>query len=174
MGVTTEKVGKPNRGGVIVVGVVLLGLVSAAAFYQQELLTYVRLQGWDTGAVKQSMERFVREAYDGQPSAGELLDPAWVKPSIEDGKLVGVIQSAGSTTGALGPYTTPVTTFAPEGTIKDCAVRIKHRSKVFQADVQYPNGQWAQFDVDRVQGELRIRLVPDALSPNRPQRQSWD
>jgi len=58
--------------------------------------------------------------------------------------------------------------------VKDCAVRIKNRSRVFQADVQFPNGQWGQFDVDRVKGALRIRTVPDALSSTQPQRQPWD
>jgi hypothetical protein len=119
--------------------------------------------------VKETMERFVREGYDGQPSAGDLLDPAWAHPVIEGGKLVGVSQS-----GARGPVTTPLKTLFPEGTVKDCVVRIKNRSGVFQADVQFPNGQWGQFDVDRVQGALRIRTVPDALSPTQPKPQPWD
>jgi hypothetical protein len=169
MGVTAEQAGKRSHGGVIAVGVVLLALVLVAGYYQQELLTYWRLRGWDTGAVRQTMERFVREAYDGQPSAGDLLDPAWAKPAIEGGKLVGVTQS-----GARGPTVTRVKAFIPDPTIKDLGVRIKNRSGVFQADVQYPNGQWAQFDVDRVQDALRIRSVPDALSPTRPPRQPWD
>lgn len=169
MAATREQVGKRNYGGVIAVSVVLLALVTAAAYYQQELATYVRLHGWDTGAVKQTMERFVREAHDGQASAANLLDPAWAQPWVEGGKLVGVIHP-----GAHGPTKVPFKTFIPDGTVKDCAVRIKDKSGVFQADVQYPDGQWGQFDVDRVQGALRIRSVPDALSPTKPQPQPWD
>jgi hypothetical protein len=115
------------------------------------------------------MERFVREGYDGQPSAGDLLDPNFARPVIEDGKFVGVSQS-----GARGPVTTRIKTLIPDGTVKECAVRIKNRLGVFQADVQFSNGQWGQFDVDRVQGALRIRTVPDALSPTQPKPQSWD
>jgi len=161
--------GMAKSGGAIVVAVVLLGLVVAAAFYQQELTNYWKLQGWNSGAVKQVMERFVREAHEGQASAGDLLDRAWGEPVLEGGKFVGV-----RTSGALGPHVIRVTSFIPDGQIKDFGTRIKNRSGVYQADVQFPNGQWAQFDVDRVQGELRIRSVPDALSPNRPQPQSWD
>ena len=169
MEATTEQVSKPKRSGVIVVGVVLLALVLLGAYYQQELSHYWRLRGWDTGAVRQTMERFVREAHAGQPSAGELLDPEWAQPVVEGGKLVGVQHS-----GALGPTVTRLKPLLPDATLKDCAVRIKNRSGVFQADVQFPNGQWGQFDVDRVRGALRIRSVPDALSPTRPPVQPWD
>jgi len=171
MEVTTETAVKRKgvSGGVIALAVVLIALVVAAANYQQELSNYWRLQGWDTASVKQTMERFVREAHDGQASAGDLLDPKWCQPSLEGGKLVGVRHP-----GPVGPAVTRLKVFIPDGTIKDCGVRIKNRSGVFQADVEYPNGQWASFDVDRVQGALRIRSVPDALSPTRPQPQSWD
>jgi len=74
----------------------------------------------------------------------------------------------------VGPVLVKVSKIIPEGTFKDFHVRIKNRSGVFQADVQYPNGQWAPFDVDRVQGALRIRSVPDVLSPTQPPVQPWD
>jgi hypothetical protein len=167
--VTQEPAAKGSRVGVVVLAVVLLAVVAAAAFYQQELSTYWRLRAWDTGAVRQTMERFIKEAHAGQASAGELLDPAWAQPAVEDGKFVGVIQS-----GARGPVTTRVDAFIPEPTIKEFAARVKHKSAVFQADVQYPNGQWASFDVDRVGGALRIRSVPDALNSTRPPVQPWD
>jgi hypothetical protein len=169
MEVPTQQVAKRYRGDLIVVAVVLLALAVGAAYYQEQLSNYWRLRGWDTGAVKQTMQRFVREAYDGQTSAGDLLDPAWAHPVIEGGKLVGVSQ-----TGARGPSVTRLKALLPDATLKDCAVRIKNRSGVFQADAQFPNGQWGQFDVDRVQGALRIRSVPDALSPTKPQPQPWD
>lgn len=161
--------GKRSRGGLVVVTIVLIAVVLGGAFYQQEIMNYWRLQGWDPGAVRQFMERFVREGHDGQASAGELLDPAWVKPSLAGGKLVGIIHS-----GAHGPVTVPLKVIVPDGTIKDCRARIKNRSGVFQADVQFPNGQWGQYDVDRVKGALRIRTVPDALSSTQPQPQPWD
>jgi len=166
-----EQTGKRrySYGTAIALAVVLLVPVMAAAFYWQELSIYWRLRGWDTAAVRQTMERFVREAHDGQPSAGDLLDPAWAHPTLESGKFVGVSQSS-----ARGPQTTRVTAFIPDRTIKDCAARIKYRSGVFQADVQYPNGQWAEFDVDRVQGALRIRKVSPSLTATRPPVQPWD
>jgi hypothetical protein len=167
--VTKDQPGKASRVGVVVFGVVLLVLVMAGAYYQQELLTYWRLQGWDTASVRQTMERFIQQAHEGNPAAGELLDPAWAQPSVENGKFVGVTQS-----GARGPVVTRVDRFIPDPSIKDFGARIKHKSGVFQADVQYSNGQWAQFDVGRVQGALRIRSVPDTLSPTRPPVQPWD
>jgi hypothetical protein len=160
---------KGSHGGAIVVAVIMITLLVLAAWKQEELSNYWRLHGWDKGAVRETMEQFVREAHEGQPSAGNLLDPAWAQPKLEGGKLVGVTQS-----GAHGPTVARVQTFLPEGSIKDCAVRIKNRSGVFQADVQFPNGQWASFDVDRVKGALRIRSVPDRLSPTQPQPQPWD
>jgi hypothetical protein len=173
--VATEQVSKRKgvSGGIIVIAVVLFALVMAAAFYQQELLTYMQLQGWNTGAVKQTVERFVKEAHAGQPSAGDLFDPAWGKPEIKDGKFVGIIQNT-SPSGALGPTLARADNFAPDSTIKEMQVRIKNKSKVFQVDVQYPNGKWASFDVDRIKGVLRIRSVPETLSPTKPQVQPWD
>src|SRR4051794_33795576 len=86
MAATTERVDKRSHAGIIVLAIVLLGLVVAAAYYQQEISNYMRLQGWDTAAVRQTMERFVREAHEGQSSAGELLDTTWVQPVVEGGK----------------------------------------------------------------------------------------
>lgn len=167
-----EEGGKQGVGSRVAAGVILIaavGVVVAAAYYQQELSNYWRLQGWDPGAVKQTMDRFVREGHDGQPSAGDLLDPKWGEPVVESGKFVGVRHS-----GALGPHVTRVTTMLPGAEMKDFSVRIKNKSGVFQADVQFSNGLWGQFDVDRVNGALRIRTVPDALSSTRPQPQPWD
>jgi hypothetical protein len=163
--------GKSRRGygGAIAIAVVLSALVVVAAYYGEELSNYWKLQGWNTGAVRETVERFVREAHDGQPSAAQLLDPKMVQPKIEGGKFVGVIQS-----GAHGPETTRVQDCVPEGSIKDFAVRIKNRSGLFQADVQYPNGQWARFDVDRVQGALRIHEVSRHLTSTQPAVQPWD
>lgn len=161
--------GKRSQGGAIALFVVLLALVAGAAWKQEELSNYWRLQGWNTGAVKETMERFVREAYDGQPSAGDLLDPDWAQPVIVGGRLVGVRHS-----GAHGPEVAQLKPLLPAATVKDCAVRIKNKSGVYQADVQFPNGQWGQFDVSRVKGALRIRSVPEKLSPTQPQPQPWD
>jgi len=97
------------------------------------------------------------------------LDPAWAQPVIEGGKLVGVRHS-----GAHGPEVSRLKPVLPAGTVQACAVRIRNRTGLFQADVQFPNGQWAAFDVDRVKGALRIHSVPDKLSPTQPQPQSWD
>jgi len=170
MEATKPQVRKSSPVAAIILGVVLIGGIVGAAYYQQEISIYWRLHGWDTASVKQTMERFIREAHDGQPSAGEVLDDSLAHPVVEGGKLTGVRHS-----GALGPVVVPVKTFSPDdGTIKDCAIRIKNRSGVFQADVLYPNGQWGSFDVDRIQGSLRIRTVPDALSPTKPQVQPWD
>ena len=115
------------------------------------------------------MERFVREAYEGQPSAGEELDSAWCQPVIEKGKFVGVRHP-----GPVGPTVTRVTRFLPDAKVTDCEVRIKNKSGVYQADVRFPNGKWASFDVSRVHDALRIRSVPDVLGSSRPPVQPWD
>jgi len=166
-----EQVGKRIRGDLIAVVVVLFALVLVAGYYQQELFNFWRLQGWNTGAVKQTTERFVREAYDGQTSAGELLDPGWCQPVVEGGKLVGVRHQI---PGVLGPTTTRFKDLLPAGEVKDCRVRIKNRSGVYQADVQFPNGKWGLFEVARVKGALRIRTVPGMLSSTQPQPHPWD
>jgi hypothetical protein len=99
------------------------------------------------------------------------LDPAWCQPVIEGGKLVGVRHQI---PGVLGPQVTRFNALFPVGEVKDCRVRIKNKSGVFQADVQFPNGKWGQFDVARVGGALRIRSVPGALSSTQPQPHPWD
>jgi len=76
--------------------------------------------------------------------------------------------------GVLGPAVTRFNALFPVGEVKDCRVRIKNKSGVFQADVQFPNGKWGQFDVARIGGALRIRSVPGALSSTQPQPQPWD
>src|SRR5262245_34772844 len=120
-----EQTGKRRggHGGIIALALVLVALVVGAAYYQEELSNYWRLRGWDSGAVRQTMERFVREAYDGQPSAGELLNPSWAQPKLEGGKFIGVTQSS-----ARGPSVTRVQAFVPDRSIKACSVRIKNRS----------------------------------------------
>jgi len=171
MEVKRERAGTRVRGDLIAVVVVLFALVLAAGYYQEELFSFWRLRGWDTGAVKQTTERFVREAYAGQPSAGDLLDPAWCQPVVEGGKLVGVRHQV---PGALGPTVTRFNALFPVGEVKDCRVRIKNKAGVFEADVQFPDGRWGQFNVARIGGGLRIRSVPGALSSTQPQPQPWD
>jgi hypothetical protein len=58
--------------------------------------------------------------------------------------------------------------------VKDCRVRIKYRAGVYQADVQFPNGKWGKFDVERNHGALRVRTVPGALEPAQPTPLPWD
>ena len=169
MAVKREQAGKQVRGDLIAIIVVALVLICLAAMYQQNLYNFWRLQGWNQGAVKQTMEQFVKAAYDGDVSGGELLDPGWGKPVMENGKFVGFSQP-----GARGPVTTKFRSLFPDGTVKDCKVRIKDRSGYYQADVQFSNGQWAPFDVNRVNGALRVRTVPEALSPKQPPVQPWD
>jgi len=171
MSVKSQPVGSRIRGDLIAIILVLVALVVAAGYYQEGLFAWFRLHGWNPGAVRQTAERFVREAYDGQPSAGELLDPAWCQPVVEGGKLVGVRHEI---PGKLGPQVTRFKALFPEGAVKDCRVRIKPKSGVYQADVQFPNGKWAPFDVARINGALRIRSVPGALSPTQPQVESWE
>jgi len=169
MGAKQEQGEKRKRGGIVAAAIILFALVIGAAYYQAELLNYWRLQGWAPGEVREFMARFVKEAYEGQPSAGEMFDPKWAEPVIEGGKLVGVRHS-----GARGPEVSQLKPLLPDPTVKDCKVRIKNKSGVFQADVQFPNGEWGQFDVDRIEGTLRIRTVPEALSSTQPVVQPWD
>jgi hypothetical protein len=92
---------------------------------------------------------------------------------IEGGKLVGIRHSSDR---VRGPVVTRINSILPDGTVKECAVRIKNQKNggVFQADVRFPNGQWAPFILDRVKGALRIRSVPEELSSTKPQPQSWE
>jgi hypothetical protein len=171
MSVKSQPVGSRLRVDLIALILVLVAVVLAAGYYQEGLFAWFRLRGWESGAVRQMTERFVREAYDGKPSAGELLDPAWCQPVVEGGKLVGVKHEV---PGVLAPRVDRFKSLFPAGEVKDCRVRVKPKAGVFQADVQFPNGKWAPFEVDRVRGSLRIRSVPGVLSPAQPAVQTWD
>jgi len=52
-----EQTGKGRRSsiGAVVLGALLLALVVLAAWKQEELSNYWRLQGWNTGAVKETV-----------------------------------------------------------------------------------------------------------------------
>lgn len=167
------KGGKSGYVGLAAVAIVLLLAVVAAAYNQRELANYWGLQGWNPGAVKAVVTTFVREAYSGDPAAAALLvgkaQPGWADPIMEGGKLVGSQHS-----GAHGPVTVHLKNVIPSPEVKQCRLRIKNRSAAWQADVEFPNGKWGAFDVERVNGALRIRSVPDALSPSQPPVQPWD
>jgi len=71
-----------NKGVQAVIGVVVIALVlggiGAAAFYQDEVSGYMRLQGWNTSPVTDASKQFIRAAAsnDGQKVATFLAPGA--------------------------------------------------------------------------------------------------
>lgn len=173
MAAKSERAGKGGYVALAVFAVVLIGAVTAAAYNQQEISNYWRLQGWNPAPVKQTVETFVKGAYSGDPAAADLVvgkaNPGLCDPVIEGGRFVAIKHPGGQ-----GPVTVRLRPLLPSGDVKSCHVRIKNRSGVWQADVEFPNGKWGAFDVERANGALRIRSVPDTLSDTEPPVQPWD
>jgi hypothetical protein len=155
--------------GLIVVGLVVLAAILGAAYYQQDIATFIRLEGWNSGGAEQAVREFIKKGHAGDPGAGRLLDTAFVKPVEQKGKLTAVQHP-----GAGGPVTVPLSRVVPAGEAKAVASRIKYKKGAYEVAVQYPNGQWAAFDVGRVEGVWKINAVPDSLSPTQPKPQPWD
>ena len=141
-----------------------LGAILTGAYYQAEITTYLRLQAWDPQPPQDLVRRFVALTYARDPAAGELLDPQWVQPVVEKGKLTGLKHMAG-----MGPETVPVRRIVPASTLKTLTARVRYKAGVYEVAAQFPNGRWALFGADRVREGWRISSIPSSLLKERPQ-----
>ncbi|MGV3725044.1 MAG: hypothetical protein ACO1SX_29440 [Actinomycetota bacterium] len=69
---------KLNPVVIVVAVVVLLAGMGAAAFYQEEVAGFIRLQGWNTGPVTEASQQFIKAAAskDGKKVATFLAQGA--------------------------------------------------------------------------------------------------
>lgn len=82
---------KAVKGGLAAVAVVLVvGAIGGAAFYQDEVGGFVRLQGWNTGPVTQATREFIQAAAakDGERVAGMLATDAPTLQPVKKGNSV--------------------------------------------------------------------------------------
>jgi hypothetical protein len=156
-----------GRVGLAVFALVALAGIAGGAYYQADIGTYWRLQGWNSGAAEAFTKDWIRQAHAG--AGAEALASGLLKPVQAGGKLTG-IQKAGAT----GPVTVPIRRIVPAAEAKSVASRIKFKAGAYEIAVQYPNGKWAAFGVTRSNGKFQIASVPDDLTGEKPQPQPWD
>ena len=105
--------GKGVRDVVIIAALVVVGFgaVAAAGFYQDELRSFFRLQGWDMRPVTEATRQFLQAAAreDGDRVAAMLAPGAQTIETVqEDGRVTGVkVADYG------GPRTVPLKELAP-------------------------------------------------------------
>jgi hypothetical protein len=140
------------------IAVVVLAAILTGAYYREELTTYTRLHGWDSASAEKLVRDFVRKAHEGDPAAASALDGDRAKAVMDGGKIASIAHM-----GERGPSSVKIKDLVPTGEIKSTSSRIRYVSKIFGVAVQYGDGQWAEFGVDRTGGGLKIVDVSDML-----------
>lgn len=152
---------------VLVIVALIVGGGIAFAFYREEITSFVSLRAWDREAPKRVMLQFIQNCHseNGQ-AAWECLDRTHYLEPIYTGKRLTAVKWSTPN----GVVTTPVTKWAPVGEVKSIDIEPRERAGVpyFLATVEYGNGQWALWRLERVQGELKIVHTPDYIGNERP------
>jgi len=150
----------------LVIAVVVLGAVMAGAYYHDEISVNVHLQGWDRASPEKLVRDFVRQAHDGDPGAANALDGQRAKPVTKGGKLTGIAHE-----GERGSAQASIAQFVPTPDVKQVRTRIRPISRVFGVAVEYTDGHWVEFAVDRTPAGLKIVNVSDVVGDHQlPER----
>ena len=151
---------------VAVIALAVLGAVLAGAYYGEDLSTYTRLHGWNAASAEKVVRDFVRAAHEDDPAAVSALDGSRAKAVMKDGKMTAI-----SHMGERGPASVKIKDLVPTGEVKSTSSRIRYVSKMFGVSVEYGDGRWAEYGVDRTPEGLKIVDVSDTLGPEKlPQR----
>jgi hypothetical protein len=154
-----------ERGGrikeriiVAVVAILVLGGIMVGAYYREEVSLYMHLQPWDQRSAEKLVRDFVRNAHAGDAAAANALDGKRAKPVTSGGKLTGI-----SYMGERGPGRVAIKDFVPTPDVKQMETRIRPIAKLYGIAVEYSNGRWAEFAVDRTPAGFRIVNVSGIL-----------
>lgn len=148
------------------VGAAVLGTILGGAYYREDLSTYFHLHGWDAASAEKLVRDFARSAHEGDPAAVSALDGTRAKAVMTGGKLTGIDHM-----GERGPASVRIEQLVPTAEVKSTSLRIRPISRVFGVAVEYADGHWAEFAVDRTPAGLRIVDVSDSLGDRMlPQR----
>jgi hypothetical protein len=102
---------KRSRVGEYFIVAVVLGLVVAAAVYQEPLTAFFKMRMWDTGGPGRTVESFLKAGKSGDKAAADrLVGPGSLQPLMEEGKWVGYFVM-----GQGGPRKIPFSGLQPEG-----------------------------------------------------------
>ena len=102
---------KRGRVGEYLIVLVVLGLVVAAAVYQEPLTAFFKMRMWDGGAPGRTVGSFLQAGRSGdQAAADRLVGPGGLRPLMEEGKWVGYFVA-----GQGGPRKIPFSNLLPEG-----------------------------------------------------------
>jgi hypothetical protein len=146
-----------------IVAAAVLGALLAGVYYHEELATYFRLHGWDTASAEKRVREFIREVHAGDPAAATMLDGDRAKPVITDHRLTAVDYF-----GARGPAQAKVAQLVSPAEVKRTIPRIRWVSKILSVAVEYTDGQWVEFGLDRTPNGLRIVDVSASLTHGPP------
>jgi len=151
----------------VVAAVVVLAVVLGGAYYQEDLSTYFHLHAWDSASAEKVVRDFVGKVNAGDASAANDLDGERAKAVMSGSKMKAVNHH-----GAMGRADTPLDQIVPKADIKSTSTRIRARSQLFGIDVEYTDGHWAQFAVDRTSAGYKIVDVSLGLSNQKQEDQN--
>jgi hypothetical protein len=149
--------------GLALAGTGILAVILAGAYYQQDIATFIRLQGWKSGEAETVVRSFIRAVHRHDASAQNLLDTGSVQPILQKDKLVAV-----RVPGAGRPVEVPLSRIVPTDSLQALHSSINYRAGTFHVEAQYSDGRWALFGLDRANNELKIVSISAALSNSRP------
>src|SRR5262249_293021 len=150
----------------VLIGLLLAGGI-AFAYYREEIAAFTSIHVWDRETPKQLVLQFVRNCHsDNGKAAWETLGRTNFAEPVYSGNRLTAVKSYGQG----GLTTTRVEKWAPVGEVKTVEVEPRVRAGVgyFLVIVEYGNGKWGIFRVQRDQGALRIVKCPIVLSDQHP------
>jgi len=156
-----------ERVVLVVAAVVVLAVVLGGAYYQEDLSTYFHLQAWDKASPEKLVQDFVSKVHAGDPAAANDLDGQRARPVMSGGKLKSIDHP-----GAMGRADTRLDQIVPKADIQSMVLRIRPRAQIFGISVEYTDGQWAEFGVDRTRSGLKIVDVSLGLGKQKLQEQN--
>jgi len=151
-----------------VVILVAAALLVAGAMWQEEVMGLITLQAWDRETPKRTVADFIRLAHsEANASLAPLLSETQFDVEKEkDGRVKAIKWISQDGLQSKAPRDT-----VPGGEPKEFHVVMRKRGDqhFYSVVVQFGNGKWGVFRVDRAKGKAQIGGLPPVLDDSRPQ-----
>jgi hypothetical protein len=135
---------------------VAVGIVAAAAFYQEPVTYFFRLHAWDRGAPSRTVAAFLTAARQGdQEQAQRYWAGGSMQPLVENGKWVGYGGRFGATNS-----TVRLDELLPEGEVEPTRTEFVTLGRG-AAEVTMPAraGRSAQYRLERIEGDWKLTTI---------------
>jgi hypothetical protein len=162
--------GKPTQTSPRALALTILvaaAIVVAAALYQEPILYFFRLGGWDRGAPARTVRAFLAAARDGdQQRAQQYVSGGDLQPLVEEGKWVGYSGRFGATSSVAR-----LSELVPDGEVEPSRTDFIYLGPG-AAMVTMPAraNASAQYRLERVEGSWKLTAIRLLGSPSRPDR----